>query len=123
MKASVFERFLKFVLIGSFFAICFSCSSSSEKPASGDAPARIELPSGEDNPLGKQVYVAKCKLCHGVNGQMGGSGAANLAISLLTQEEAEEVITNGRRLMRAFSQELSEEEIEAVARYIQAFKD
>lgn len=119
----MFERFRKFVLIGSFFAICCSCSSSSDKPASGKAPARIELPSGEGNPLGKQVYVAKCKLCHGVDGQMGGSGAANLAISLLTEEEAVEVITNGRGLMRAFSEEASAEEIEAVARYIQAFKD
>jgi mono/diheme cytochrome c family protein len=54
---------------------------------------------------------------------MGGSGAANLAISLLTEEEAVEVITNGRGLMRAFSEEASAEEIEAVARYIQAFKD
>lgn len=53
---------------------------------------------------------------------MGGSGAANLAISLLTVEESKTVITKGRKLMSAYESKLSPEEIDAVARYIQLFK-
>ncbi len=80
------------------------------------------LPDPADNQLGKKVYVANCKLCHGLDGQMGGSGAANLAISLLTVEESKTVITKGRKLMSAYESKLSPEEIDAVARYIQLFK-
>lgn len=54
---------------------------------------------------------------------MGGSGAANLAISLLNEEECVQVITKGRKLMNAYEDRLSAEQIAAVARYIQLFKE
>ena len=47
---------------------------------------------------------------------------SNLAISLLSAEEARTVITKGRNLMQAYEDRLSAEEIDAVSRYIQLFK-
>ncbi len=85
-------------------------------------PASVVLPEAPDNETGRAVYIQHCKLCHGVDGQMGGSGAANLAISLLSAEEARTVITKGRNLMQAYEDRLSAEEIDAVSRYIQLFK-
>lgn len=49
---------------------------------------------------------------------MGLNGAANLAISTLTKEEAMQVITNGRKLMAPYKSILSAEEIDAVAGYV-----
>ncbi len=53
---------------------------------------------------------------------MGGSGAANLALSLLTEQESRTVIAKGRNLMAAYENKLSPEELDAVVQYIQLFK-
>lgn len=82
----------------------------------------MELPDPGENVLGLQVYKTHCKLCHGLDGQMGGSGAANLAMSLLTEEEAHTVVAKGRNLMAAYENKLSPEELNAVVQYIQLFK-
>jgi mono/diheme cytochrome c family protein len=104
-------------------ALATSCASGE-----GQAPTRpvqakgVVLPEDPNNPEGRALYIQHCKLCHGVDGQMGGSGAANLAVSLLTVEEGIHVVTNGRNLMQAYKERLSAEEIDAVVRYIQLFK-
>lgn len=103
--------------------LAVSCASGE-----GQAPTRpakssgVVLPEDPENPEGRALYIKHCKLCHGVDGQMGGSGAANLAISLLTVEEATLVVKNGRNLMQAYKGRFSPEEIDAVVRYIQLFK-
>jgi mono/diheme cytochrome c family protein len=110
---------LAFSLLG--FTVA-SCGPQAPNQAPRLEQKGMTLPDPGDNPLGKEVYVTHCKLCHGLDGQMGGSGAANLAISLLSEDEAKAVIAKGRNLMAAYENRLSQEELDAVTRYIQLFK-
>jgi len=99
-----------------------SCGPAEQKHAPALPKRPLELPDPGPNVLGLEVYKTHCKLCHGLDGQMGGSGAANLALSLLTEEESRNVIAKGRNLMTAYEKKLSPEELDAVAQYIQLFK-
>jgi cytochrome c5 len=79
--------------------------------------------SGYDIQLhGKAVYDANCVICHGADGALGAAGAKNLAASQLTAEEAVQIITNGKNAMPKYKKALSEQDIKAVAAYIQALK-
>lgn len=66
---------------------------------------------------GQKIFKQYCVTCHGIYGDMGAGGAANLAASPLSVEERILVITNGRNTMAPFSSLLSEEKIKAVAEY------
>ncbi len=63
------------------------------------------------------MYNQYCITWHGLDGNMGASGAYNLQESELSLEERVLVITKGRNAMNAFESLLSPEEIEAVAKY------
>jgi cytochrome c oxidase subunit 2 len=68
---------------------------------------------------GQQIYEANCARCHGPNGEGGvgmplGDGAV---VDSLTLEGQIEVITDGRNAMPAWGDQLSADEIEAVAVY------
>ncbi|NBU35321.1 MAG: cytochrome c [Bacteroidetes bacterium] len=71
---------------------------------------------------GKKIYKQYCVTCHGIYGDMGASGAANLAISKLKLNERIEVITNGRKAMASFKALLDKEKIKAVAQYTMTLK-
>ncbi|MEY3321138.1 MAG: hypothetical protein RLZZ417_721 [Bacteroidota bacterium] len=71
---------------------------------------------------GKKIYKQYCVTCHGIYGDMGASGAANLAISKLKVNERIEVITNGRKAMASFKALLDKEKIKAVAQYTMTLK-
>jgi mono/diheme cytochrome c family protein len=102
-----------------FFGTCLfmaSCGSNAAKPVATDPIAsETELP-------GKAIFTRNCKLCHGVDGTLGVSGAANLSISALTVDEKIQVITNGRRGMASFKQQLTPGEIRMVAEYVETLK-
>jgi mono/diheme cytochrome c family protein len=87
------------------------------KMSSKDTSAAI--PSAVD---GKKIYKQYCVTCHGVYGDMGASGAANLTVSKLKLNERIEVITNGRKAMASFKALLDKEKIKAVAQYTMTLK-
>ena len=66
---------------------------------------------------GAKVYKSYCVTCHGLYGDMGASGAANLQESQLSEAERITVITKGRNTMASFENLLKPEEIKAVAAY------
>ena len=43
----------------------------------------------------KSLYILHCAACHGLDGKKGSSGAANLAISKLSDTEIKNVILHG----------------------------
>jgi len=67
---------------------------------------------------GAELYKKHCRLCHGVDGTLGLSGAADLSRSALSPEDSRRVSESGRRTMQAFGGVLSEEEIRAVTDYV-----
>ena len=99
----------KLVLILSVFGFIWACSSASGEVA--------QTTMGDPEPDGYKIYKTYCVTCHGLYGDMGGSGAYNLTVSELSLEERVEVITNGRNAMAAFKTLLSPEKIQAVAAY------
>lgn len=75
--------------------------------------------SGYDLALhGKAVYTAYCQVCHGEEGNLGRSGAKNLQISTLSEQEVNNIIINGKGNMAAYEKVLSEQEVKAVTAYV-----
>lgn len=106
------KSFFSFLI---FATIIYACSSSSaETNATADAPKKAVD--------GEKIYKTYCVTCHGIYGDMGGSGAFDLTKSKLTLEERIKVISEGRNLMTPFKELLSEEKIKAVAEYIETLR-
>jgi mono/diheme cytochrome c family protein len=105
-----------FLVIAAF--IIYACTGSEAKESS-DSSATAKVVSGEQNEEidGEKTYKQYCVVCHGLYGDMGASGAFNLKTSELNVEERVQVITNGRNAMTPFKSLLSEEKIQAVAKY------
>lgn len=107
----------KILILIAFVVTIFACSNDTNKTTAtaNSSSAKKEVAVVD----GKAVYQKNCIACHGVNGDMGVSGAANLAASKLTLEERVAVVTNGREgtAMVSYSSLLDEDEIKAVCAY------
>jgi cytochrome c6 len=87
----------------------------------GDQGKKSEDKSAEVD--GERIYRDRCASCHGASGKKGVSGAKDLTRSKLSMKERIEIIKNGEGAMIPFEGTLSEREIEAVARYLDHFKE
>ena len=75
-------------------------------------------------PNGEKLYQKTCASCHGVLGDSGFAGAANLKDPEITLEQRIETITNGSQknaTMIAYKDQFSEREIKAIAEYTMSF--
>lgn len=106
------KKLLIFFVITSTLIIA-SCSGNSES-----AEEKI---SSTDHP-GKSVYMKSCRLCHGSEGTLGLSGAANLSISALNIEEIKVVVSEGRKSMPGWKGQLTPQEIQQVSEYVLTLK-
>ncbi len=93
----------------------FSCGDGTKASANGPA----EQPEKID---GAALYDSKCAICHGADGKAGVMGASDLSVSTLGHAAAVNVVKNGRKGMRAFGGELSDEEIAAVVTYTESLR-
>jgi mono/diheme cytochrome c family protein len=109
------KKTLLFTLLAVFL---FACSNSGDNKEGSTAEASKPAVDGE------KIYKTYCVTCHGLYGDMGASGAFNLQTSTLSMAERIDVITNGRegKAMTPFKGLLSEEKIEAVAKYIETLR-
>lgn len=82
------------------------------------ADEHIDPETVKNEPPGKVVFTANCRLCHGNDGTLGLSGAANLSITALNVEEIKTVVTNGRKGMPSWKEKLTPEQIQQVAEYV-----
>lgn len=98
------------LLLGVFVLAC----NTSTPPPSTTASADEGKKSG---PSGASLYRNRCITCHGANGRMGNNGAKKLPESELNVAQRIEVITYGRKIMPAFEDMMTAEEIEAVAQF------
>ena len=71
---------------------------------------------------GQAAYQQYCVSCHGEDGQKGLYKSANLTQSELTGAEQGVIISEGKGLMRGYSDQLSEEDLQSVILYINSFK-
>lgn len=64
------------------------------------------------------LYETKCGICHGKDGNMGAGGARKLSESTLDKAAVQLQIAKGKGAMPAFENQLSPEEISALADYV-----
>lgn len=72
---------------------------------------------------GEELYKTYCVACHGSNGKLKLNAASDLSLSQMTLEERIKNITEGGSMMPAFAEVISEEQILAVAVYIDELKE
>ena len=103
----------------------FTDSPTFPKKAGTFQKSHPEIASLSNSEKGPFIFNTLCAQCHGNDGKLGRFGAADLSISKLTIDKKIETISKGSPLtvMRSFSKELSTEEIELVAGYIETLKD
>ncbi len=66
---------------------------------------------------GKEIYEAKCIVCHGGDGKAGLSGASDLSKTQISTDSIKNVILNGRNTMVKVP--ITEEQAAAVANYVE----
>lgn len=71
---------------------------------------------------GKVIFTQVCAACHGQDGKLGVGGAKDLSQSALQHEEVILMISKGKGLMQPYEDVLSEQEIDAVARYTEGLR-
>jgi mono/diheme cytochrome c family protein len=94
------------LLIATFL---FACSS-------------VNSGNSDGNP-GKEVYRTYCVACHGADGKLKLNEAPDLTRSKMTLEERINNINKGGSMMPAFAEVISEEQIQAVAVYLDELKE
>ncbi|CAN5821180.1 hypothetical protein BH11BAC7_BH11BAC7_36030 [soil metagenome] len=99
-----------------FFVSC----GDSEKPATN--PDSVRQPEVSATINGEVLYQEKCMVCHGADGKQNTMGAADLSSSTLNHETVLAIISSGKNNMKAFSPELSDEQIDAVAEYAESLR-
>ena len=103
--------------------IMLACGGGEEttSEAPGETPA---VAAAEDIDV-KKIWKIRCIACHGLYGDMGTNGAANLQESTKDMAYRVNIITNGSEngVMTPFKDILSPEEIQAMAKYTMTFNE
>ncbi|NJO87377.1 MAG: cytochrome c [Lewinella sp.] len=114
----------KFVILTLLAVIALGCGGESPAGEAGAAPA-AQTTAAQPDIDAKKIWKVRCIACHGLYGNQGLNGAANLQEVSISLAERINIITNGRQgekgVMTAFGEILSPEEIKAVAEYTMTF--
>jgi len=107
----------------SLMALIYAYGISETKSISmKKADTAVNTEGLEGAAAGKVIFESKCQSCHGADGKLGLSGAKDLTQSALSPQEKIDIITNGKKTMAAYKDQLSQEQIAAVAEYVQTLK-
>jgi cytochrome c6 len=72
---------------------------------------------------GARLYLNNCASCHGVDGNLGMSGAQDLSKTMMNDKQVAQIITYGQGTMPAFKELLGgENEISAVVKHVRTLK-
>ena len=106
----------------SFLILCVLLVACGQKETKDPSTSQTAPPQSKMTASGQELYTQKCTACHGADGNMGIAGAKKLPESVLTQQERETVIAGGKNTMPAFKDQLTTEEIKAIAEYTLTLK-
>ena len=76
----------------------------------------------ETNVNGKELFEASCASCHGSDGKLGLMGSPDLTTSTMDINGRIEIIKKGKGVMTPFEGNLTEDQINAVAAYVEELK-
>ncbi len=71
---------------------------------------------------GKALFSAQCVICHGDDGKANFSGAKDLTLIATTDEKIIEAIKNGKNAMPKMEKIYNEQELKALANYVQSLR-
>lgn len=123
------KQILAFFLLVSLGAGLVACGGSAGDAPKSDAPPRQENPYSDEQMkyfgLTKhevqRLYVT-CQVCHGEDGKKAYGGAKDLTESTLSMDERVAIIKYGKGKMTPYEGRLTDNEIRALARYIEVFR-
>lgn len=102
------------------FSICvYICSSCGGSDRNDQLTSSSYHEDSTPNP--EKIWKSKCISCHGLRGNLGANGAANLQEATSSLDYRVQIITNGKGVMTPWKDLLSEEEILAIAEYTLSF--
>jgi len=110
-----FNMRLTLVLFAFAMVLCSCDASSSKQNPSG-------LNKHQAAPDVSALYDMKCGICHGRDGKLMVGGASDLTQSSLSLDQRIQLITNGKKTMPPQKNILSEEQIAALAKYVEKFR-
>lgn len=112
----------KFSLLVILALIVLACGGGENMPNEAPAPEKSE-PAAKEIDV-KKIWKVRCIACHGLYGDMGTNGAANLQESDKDLAYRINIIKNGSEsgVMTAFGDILDEAEIKAMAEYTMSLK-
>ena len=104
------------------FAFIILACGGGEETASEAPEETPEVAAAADIDTDR-IWKVRCIACHGLNGDMGTNGAANLQVATSDLDYRVNIITNGSEngVMTAFKDILTEEEIVAMAKHTMKF--
>ncbi len=71
---------------------------------------------------GQNIFEQNCTSCHGSDGKLGVLGAKDLSISTMDKPQMIDIIKNGKSTMTPFGTMLNQEQLDAVADYVQTLR-
>lgn len=71
---------------------------------------------------GKLIFEKNCSICHGNDGKLGLGNAKDLSVSTMDMDSRIQIISYGKPGMTPFKGVLEDNEIEAVAQYIEQLR-
>lgn len=112
----------KFSLLAILAVIVLACGGGENMPDEAPMAKKAE-PAAKDIDV-KKIWKVRCIACHGLYGDMGTNGAANLQESDKDLAYRINIIAKGSEngVMTAFGDILDEDEIKAMAEYTMTLK-
>ncbi len=81
------------------------------------------LPPETPEEKGASLFIMHCASCHGEDGKLGASGAKDLTMSKLSDEEIEKIIVNGKNAMPPMKVILeNKENLALVIKHVKSFR-
>ena len=106
---------LRFYLFSVILVGLVSCSNQQ--------PQTDVLPPETPEEKGASLFIMHCASCHGENGKLGASGAKDLTISKLSDQEIEKIIVNGKNAMPPMSVLLeNKENLNLVIKHVKSLR-
>jgi mono/diheme cytochrome c family protein len=101
-----------------FVALLFGLVACSNNQSQNDV-----LPPETPEEKGASLFIMHCASCHGEDGKLGASGAKDLTMSKLSDEEIEKIIVNGKNAMPPMKVILeNKENLALVIKHVKSFK-
>lgn len=111
-------RFVSGLFLGS---LLFACGSNSNEQEHTEPAVDDQRPLTSDEAM--NVYRLNCASCHGVDGKLKASNAADLSISTLKAGDIEKIIQKGSdKGMMPFGEILTGPQIDGLVDYVQTLR-